>query len=457
MPLDLDRLIEATGGRLVGPTPMAPLAVAVTDGRQATSGSLFFALKGATADGHDFVGQAVAKGCSAVVASRPVADVDLSAVSVIMVEDTWQALFAVARDRLAAARPRVVGITGSTGKTSTKELTAAALGRFFGVLATAGNLNTQTGVPLTLMQLEPGLHQVAVLEMGLQVAGDIGLLARLASPEVGVITNIGVAHMESLGSVQAIVEAKAELLSELPSTGWAVLNRDDPHFDKLRRSTAARLLTFGGTPEADLRLVAGPHHYWVVVAGVAQPLPLRLSVLGRHQALNAVAALAVARVLGLDLLTAAGALGGVRLSQRLQVVELGGGRTLVDDSYNASPDSVLAAFETVTAEFAGRPLVVVLGDMLELGPVALEAHRQMGAWAARFADRLAVTGAMADLVADAAVACGLDPDRVLSSPSLATVVEWLVSTGSPGDVILVKASRGIGLDRLVADLKARWR
>lgn len=402
----------------------------VTDSREAKPGSLFFALRGTAMDGHDFVPDAIGRGATGVVVERPVA---AGGAEVILVPDAWAALYDLAATVLAAVHPVVVGVTGSNGKTSTKEMLAAALAPRFSVLATAGNLNTETGVPLTILRLEAGRHDALVLEMGMQGPGEIARLAELARPAVGVVTGIGTVHIEYFESVEGIARAKAELVQALPADGLAVLNHDDPFTPLLRELSAAPVRTFG-LDGGDFRGL-DYHDGHFTVHGVAVELGLR----GRHQARNALAALAAADHLGVPLAEAAAAIRDVRLLEhRYQTIATAAGYEVIDDAYNASPESMLAAFDTLADQpVVGRRLGV-LGEMRELGPLAVDAHREVGDRARAVFDavcvidtgngRLLAEAAGADLVADRDAAA-----------------EWVRSHAQPGDVVLVKASHGVGL------------
>ena len=405
-----------------------------TDSREVMPGGVFFALKGAATDGHRFVADAVRRGAAGVVVAEPV---DADGAEIIRVTDTWQALYDAAAAALAAASPRVFAITGSNGKTSTKEMLAAALSGRFTVLKTEGNLNTETGVPLTLLRLEAGVHDALVLEMGMQAPGEIGRLARLAQPTVGVITGIGTVHAQFFAEgKKGIARAKAELLEALPKKGLAVLNHDDPLTETtLRPLSPAPVVTFGleggdfrGTGYAD-------------GAFTIRSVRVKLRLPGRHQALNALAAIAAAEFAGVPLTEAAAAISGVEVGRRLQPLPAPAGYEVLDDAYNASPESMLAAFETV-AERRPRRLLAVLGEMRELGELAVNAHREVGAAAAATFDALCVVDVgHGRLLADSAGA-ELVPDK-------RAAVEWVQRNARPGDVVLVKASHGVALEDVV--------
>lgn len=444
MRLSLLEILEATGGGEIGGTQVGEtFSTFHTDSREVRQGGIFFALRGAEMDGHRFVPDAIARGAAAVVVERKT-DVPAGIVEVV-VADTWTALYALAAHALRRVQPLVVGVTGSNGKTSTKEMVAAVLGTHFNVLRTLGNLNTETGLPLTILSLEPH-HSALVLEMGLQRTGDIARLAALAKPVVGIVTNVGVVHMEFFESREALARAKGELVAALPREGLAVLNADSEFFPLLAEMTSARVATFG-EHSADFRVDG----YEPVAGGgcrfAVRGVEVRLGLDGRHQALNAAAALAAGDFAGVPLEVGAPALAELDVEHRLQEIDTAAGYTIVDDAYNASPESMLAAFEVVAAKARSGRLLAVLGEMRELGPLAEQSHRVVGQRAREIFDgvvvidvghgRLLAEAAGADLVADRAAAA-----------------EWVRGHTAPADLVLIKASHGLRLDELVKELAA---
>jgi UDP-N-acetylmuramoyl-tripeptide--D-alanyl-D-alanine ligase len=408
-----------------------------TDSREVQPGGLFFALKGATTDGHRFLADAAARGAAGIVVERA-PEVD-PGVEVVVVPDTWAALYQLARDRLAEASPVVVGITGSNGKTSTKEMLAAILATRFKVLKTEGNLNTQTGVPLTILRLEPGVHEVLVVEMGMQAPGEIALLAALASPSVGIVTGVGTVHIEFFDSVEGIARAKAELVAALPADGLAILNHDDPTTRLIRGLTAAPIVTFG--------LEGGDFRGEGYAAGefTVRGVPVKLRIPGRHQARNALAALAAADHLGVAIEAGARALAEVEVDRRLQSLPAPAGFSVVDDAYNASPESMLAAFDAVSERPHPGRLLAVLGEMRELGPLAREAHEKVGVRAREVFDELCVVDVGNGRLLAEAAGGALVPDK-------AAAVRWVKARAGAGDVVLVKASHGVALEDVVEEL-----
>jgi UDP-N-acetylmuramoyl-tripeptide--D-alanyl-D-alanine ligase len=444
MRLSLLEILEATGGGEVGGTQVGEtFSTFHTDSRDVKQGGIFFALRGAEMDGHRFVADAIARGAAAVVVERRT-QIPTGIVEVV-VPDTWKALFALARYALDRVQPLVVGVTGSNGKTSTKEMVAAILGEHFKVHRTEGNLNTETGVPLTILSLEPH-HTALVLEMGMQHPGDIGALAALARPSIGIITNVGVVHIEFFTSREELARSKGELVAALPEDGLAVLNADNDFYPLLAQMTQARVAAFG-EERGDFRVQG----YEALSGGGSafsiRGVEVRLSLGGRHQALNAAAALAASEFAGVPLATGAAALAGVRVEHRLQEVMTPYGYSIVDDAYNASPESMLAAFETMAESPRRGRLLAVLGEMRELGALSEESHRRVGQRAAEIFDAVCVVdGAQARVLAESAGA-ELVADRQAA-------VDWVRRNASDGDRVLVKASHGVRLDEVVKELTA---
>ena len=437
MRLSLAEVAQAIGGALEGP-PEGDAASYHTDSREVTPGGLFFALRGADTDGHRFIAGAVERGAAAVVVDR---QVDAGPAGVIRVVDTWAALYELARSVLGRVRPLVVGVTGSNGKTSTKEFAAAALGARLPTWKTHGNLNTETGVPLTILQLEPE-HRALVLEMGMQAAGEIARLAELARPRVGIVTTVGTVHLEFFESPAALASAKGELVAALPADGLAVLPAGNQHLELLRSLAAAPVTTFGPGGDwlaEDYRAEGAGSRF--TVRGVEVALQLG----GRHMAANALAALAAADFAGVPLEAAAPALAAVTVGQRLAELAAPGGYTVVDDSYNASPESMLAAFETVAERPHRGRLLAVLGEMRELGPIADQAHRDVGERAAQVFDAVCVVDVGRGALMAASAGGHLVADRE-------GALAWVRAEARPGDTVLVKASHGVHLEELVARL-----
>ncbi|MEX0800375.1 MAG: UDP-N-acetylmuramoyl-tripeptide--D-alanyl-D-alanine ligase [Dehalococcoidia bacterium] len=457
--LRIDELTEAADGLLIarGGPAGGEFQRAVIDSREAGPGDLFFALRGERHDGHEFVGQALGRGATGLVVERPLAVPD--GITVLHVNDSLTALQRLAARR-RESRPdlRVIGVTGSVGKTTCKELIAAVLGARpdgrpsgrFRVLKSEANLNTEIGLPLTLLRLEEG-HERAVLEMAMYAPGEIDLLCHIARPQIGVVTNVSSVHLERLGSMGAIATAKAELVEALPPDGVAVLNGDDPRVTAMAARTKARAILYGRSEQCDVRAgeVEGRgldgisfrlSHGGSSVA-VEMPLP------GRHHVYPGLAAAAVALAEGMTLEEIGGALREARPELRLRVLTAPAGYTIIDDTYNASPPAMIAALDLLS-DLPGRR-VALLGEMRELGDDEADGHRRVGERAAACADLVLVVGERARPLYEAA-ASGQAEARYLDSVEAATSA--LRDELRPGDHLLVKASRAVGLESVVEAL-----
>ena len=455
---------QIAGGELLA-GPEAQITGVAIDSRQVQPGDLFVAIRGERVDGHAYVPVAAARGAAAVLVDAASPEWRLPAgVAVIRVADPVLAL-----GRLGLYHRRrfpglsVTAVTGSVGKTTTKDLTAAVLAQGFRLLKTEGNLNTEIGLPLTLFRLTPDA-QAAVLEMGMRGPGQIAYLASLAKPRVGVITNIGRTHLELLGSEENIMRAKAELVAALPQDGFAVLNDDDPWTPAVAEHTRARIIRYGwergpaprpDVTAADVRGLgpAGTSFRLVTPAGAAD---LLLPLPGRHNIANALAAAAVGHAWGLSPEQIAAGLAAARISdKRLNVIEVGP-VTVINDTYNASPVSTRAALEVLAGFQAGRRLAV-LGNMLELGEYAAAGHREVGAAAAAVGvDRLVCVGDLAADIAVGACAAGLPAEHVTAVPDNQAAAAALAALVRPGDAVLVKGSRGMAMEQIVAALEQQW-
>lgn len=459
-----DELAAVTGGQLVLRGRLDIRGAAV-DSRLVTPGRLFVALPGERTDGHRFLDEALGRGAAGLLVRRDwrldpptLRAAEAVGATICAVADPLRGLHAVAAAWRRRFEPLVVGVTGSIAKTSTKEAVAAVLARRFRTLKNPGNLNNEIGLPLTVLDLGPE-HEAAVLEMGMYVGGEIADLARIALPRVGVVTAVQEVHLSRIGSIEAIEAAKAELVEALPSAaegGLAVLNADDLRVARMAGRTAAAIRTYGFAPDAAVTARAVRSlgfegmAFELVVDGLARPV--RLPLLGRLAVHNGLAAAAVGSALGLELDEITAALGDGWPVERRGAVRRAGGVAIVDDSYNASPGSVRAALDLL-ADLPGRR-IAVLGEMLELGPAHDRGHRAVGEAAASVADVLLVVGDGARGIADGALAAGLAPTRLTVVPDREQAARVLLDLLRPGDVVLVKASRGIALDRLVDELVA---
>lgn len=448
---------------------------AVVDSRQAIPGALFIALPGERVDGHDFIQEAFKRGAAFALVQKDCSasfpQLDLlgewtpeavtafgDAPFCLRVEDTLKALQQIARFWRRKLDVRVIGITGSVGKSTTKELIGEVLDQRYRTLKNPGNLNNEIGLPLTLLRLTEA-HERAVLEMGFYVPGEIALLCDLALPSVGVITNIGTVHAARAGSQEAIARGKAELVEALPPSpqGIAILNYDDPWVRQMAERTRARIFFYGLDPQSDL---------WVDgVEGLGlegirfrlhyrhETLHLRVPMIGRHSVHTALRAAAVGLLDGLTWQEIVDGLRSGHTQLRLVAVRTESGALILDDTYNASPESTLAALNLL-AELEGRK-VAVLGDMLELGPYEWRGHEMVGGRAAEVADLLVTVGERGRMIAAAASRAGLPNHRICDLQDNQQTIAYLQQNLDAGDVVLVKGSRGMRMDQIVAALEGR--
>src|ERR1700737_3581234 len=446
----LFELAEATAGRVVGADEDVVLDRLVIDSREAAGGALFVALVGETTDGHRFLGQAAEAGAAAVLCQS--APVDL-AVPRVLVDDTREALVQFTRHQLRRQPCTVVGVTGSVGKTSTKEMVAAVLARRFEVLKTEGNLNTYTGLPMSVARMEPR-HQVFIAEYAMSALREIRFLARMAPPDVAIVLNVGLSHVGLLGTIEAVAQAKRELVEALDASGVAILNADDARVAAMAPASRGRVLTFG-LGDADVRAesvrldgLSGSSFAIVLPGGERAQVSLKSP--GAHAVSNALAAAATGHVMGLSAQQVAEGLSAAQpLAGRGSLRPGRLGSLVIDDAYNASPSSMEAALRVLLSETA-RPRVAVLGEMLELGDEAPGAHRQVGL-AAAGADYLVALGEHAQEVREGAREAGMAEDKITivdSAEAAAAAVEPRLENA----VVLVKASRGMALEKVVERL-----
>ena len=457
----------------------AVITEAAVDSRQVIPGSLFVALPGERVDGHDFVADAFQRGASFALIQREVSGAyptlrltPLSGSSqgkpfelsdaltrspvCLLVENSLTALQTIARFWRRKLDLRVVGITGSVGKSTTKELVAEVLGQRYRTLKSPGNLNNEIGLPLTILRLGSG-YERAVLEMGFYVPGEIAFLCDLALPQIGVVTNIGTVHAERAGSQETIAHGKSELVQALPAApeGVAVLNYDDPWVRPMAGKTKARVFFYGLDPAADLWAdeVEG-----LGLEGIRfrlhyrhETLHVRVPMIGQHSVHTALRAAAVGLVDGLTWQEILSGLQAGHTQLRLVAVRTETGALMLDDTYNASPESMLAALNLL-AELDGHK-VAVLGDMLELGPYEKEGHEIVGVRAAEVADRLVTVGTRGRMIAAAARRTGLRSDRVTEFDDSDDAIAYLRKSLTGKDVVLVKGSHGVHMDRIAAALE----
>lgn len=467
--LTLAEALEAlTNYRPQEHTPV--ITEAVIDSRQVIPGSLFVAIPGERVDGHDFLDEAFNRGASFALIQREVeapfrtldlrADLnadsipDLSVPLCLRVDNTLTALQQIARFWRRKLDIRVIGITGSVGKSTTKETVAEVLSQRYRTLKSPGNLNNEIGLPLTILKLSSG-HQRAVLEMGFYMPGEIAFLCDIAQPQVGVVTNIGTVHAERAGSQETIAQGKSELVQALPEDGIAILNFDDPRVRKMEEKTRAQVFFYGLSSESDLWAdnVEG-----LGLEGIRfrlhykrETLHVRVPLIGRHSVHTALRATAVGLVEGLTWQEIFDGLNLGHTQLRLVAVRSQTGALILDDTYNASPESMLAALNLLD-ELDGRK-IAVLGDMLELGQYERQGHDLVGLRAAQVADILLTLGSRAQIIAEAARREGMEKSSVLEFEKLEPIVDWLSENLSKDDSVLIKGSHGLHMDRIANALE----
>lgn len=465
--MGLDEVARATGGILLIGSPGELLPEVSIDSRSITAAQIFIPISGERFRGQDFVTEAIDKGAAGVITEEWTDSLKLQVAAatginaVIKVASGNQALMDIARLARGKSQAKVIAITGSTGKTSTKNLLVGALSMESKVHVSPANYNNEIGVPLTIIKAPPEVDFM-VLEFGMRGIGQIKKLAELAAPDIGVITNVGEAHLGLLGSREKIAAAKAELLEALPPSGVAIINADDEFAPRMMSVCRAAVLTFGLSERADFRATdvhldeeARPTFVLRTPTGVCE-IVLRLS--GRHSVLNALAAAAAATAAGASLEAVRRGLAQVESPpMRLRTVRIGDIR-MIDDCYNANPASVMVALATLgEMRVAGRR-VAILGDMAELGDYAREGHLRVGAAVvATDVDLLIGVGTLAKRVLEGALGEGMDAGACHWFGDVAEAGEAIVSLLRPGDLVLLKGSRFMGLERLVERLKAEGR
>jgi len=443
---------------------------AVIDSRQVIPGSLFVALPGERTDGHDFLTQAFQRGAGFALIQRDVPDTfraldlrsglragikpDLAPPLCLRVENSLAALQRIARFWRRKFSLRVIGITGSVGKSTTKEVVAQVLSQRYRTLRNPGNMNNEIGLPLTMLRLGPG-YERAVLEMGFYVPGEIAFLCDIALPQVGVVTNVGTVHAERAGSQEAIARGKGELVQNLPAApeGTAILNFDDPFVRKMEEKTRARVFFYGLSPESDLWAdgVEG-----LGLDGIRfrlhydnETLHVHLPMIGRHSVETALRAAAVGLVEGMNWQEILDGLGQGHNQLRLVAVRSESGALILDDTYNASPESMLASLNLLS-EVEAQRRIAVLGDMLELGPYERQGHEMVGLRAAQVADLLVTLGPRAHVIAEAARRAGMKPASVVEFEDSNAIIQWLRENLTNKDAALIKGSHGLRMDRIIA-------
>ncbi len=457
----IEDILAATGGKIQRRGPQGVFGVAV-DSRKVEPGDLFLALRGARVDGHDYVAQALRRGAHwALVEPNRRLNLGDAQGGLTEVPDPWRALGDLAIYHRRRYPVPVVAVTGSIGKTCTKDLLASVLGQGFCVLYNRGNENSDIGLPLTLFRLQRH-HQLAVLEMAMRGSGQISYLTHIAPPNIGVITNIDSTHMELLGSIEAIAQAKAELLDALPLDGTAVLNGDSPWVRKVAHRAPGTILWFGLEQGCDFTAKDieshGEHGVYFTLVTPQGQRKIELPVPGRHMVCNALAAAAVGVTMGLNLDDIVQGLAVASVSGMRGQIHRSHELIILNDAYNAHPQSMLAALELLQ-ELEGERKIAVLGSMLELGDDTCLAHRRVGqAVAAGKVDALITVGEEGATMVEAAVEAGLSRNSVCLCADNRQAQQCLRRWLKARDTVLVKGSRGLGMEEIVRWLQAGlWR
>jgi UDP-N-acetylmuramoyl-tripeptide--D-alanyl-D-alanine ligase len=459
--LTIEEVLKATGGKLLQGKGNLLFQGVSTDSRTVAEGELFVALKGPRFDGHHYALKALAKKAGGVLIEEDqVGDIRWNGYrsrAVIAVKNTLSALGDMARDWRRKYGTPVVALTGSNGKTTTKEMIAACLGTTFPILKTEGNLNNLIGVPLTLLTLTEK-ERVVILEMGMNVPGEIRRLAEMAEPDVGLITNIQKVHLEGMGSLERLKEEKGELFRKMRRDGTILVNQDDPRVIELARDYPGQKITFGIEHPAEvmakeirLRGAEGTSFTLILEEEVME---IHLRLLGRQFVPNALCAMAIACLFGVEVKQAKEAIESLQpFPMRMEVVSLKGGKTLINDAYNANPYSMELALETL-AEVKGKGrAIAVIGDMLELGSFTKEAHEQLGEKVSELSiDFLLALGEEAPIVVESAIRHGFPMERAKVMESYSEAVFQLRQMIQSGDWILVKGSRRMGMERIAESL-----
>jgi UDP-N-acetylmuramoyl-tripeptide--D-alanyl-D-alanine ligase len=440
----------------------------VVDSREAVPGCVFVALPGEKVDGHDFVAEAFANGAIAALVEKeqpnyPTLDLrsgqpspeirSITPPVCLLVDDTTKAMQDVAQAWRAQFDTKVVGITGSVGKTSTKELTHSVLSQRYQTLKSPGNRNSILGLPPVLLQLRPK-HDYAVFEMGMYTTGEIARLCEITKPTIGVVTMIGPVHLERAGSMEAIVAAKRELVEALPADGVAILNKDNAYTMSMAAHTKARVFTYGLNASANIWAdnieSMGLEGIRFTLHQAREVLNVQVPLIGRHSVHTSLRAAAVGRATGMRWEEIVAGLSNSRTQLRLVAVPGPNGSTLIDDTYNSSPDSAMAALNLLK-DLEGRH-VAVMGDMLELGYMEEEGHRLIGRRVADVAQVLVTMGQRARWMAEEAMKVGMDTSRVFMVDNAETAVSTLQELIQPQDIVLIKGSLGMKMSRIVAEL-----
>ncbi len=461
MIFQIEEILRATGGRLIQGYENTIFHGISTDSRTLQPGELFIPLKGARYDGHDFLREALEKKASGVlVEEEKVGDFRWNGYrskAVISVRDTLRALGDIAKYRRGKFKSKVIGLTGSNGKTTSKEMISVCLETTYKTLKTEGNLNNLIGLPLTLLKLDE-TKEVVILEMGMNVPGEVRRLTEIAQPDVGLITNIQKAHLEGMGNLERIKEEKGELFRGIKDRGTIIVNQDDPMVIDLARNFLGQKITFGIENSADLmardiklRGKSGTSFHLVFKE---KEMEVEIPLLGRHFVYNALSAIASAIIFGIELERVRETLKRFKsIPMRMEIIELREGIFIINDTYNANPRSMELALETLSEMRGKGRAIAVLGDMLELGTYSNEAHRDLGMKVSKFSiDFLIALGEEAPVVVESAIRHGLGLEKAMVVESHQEAISILKNTIKQGDWILVKGSRGMRMEKIVKGL-----
>lgn len=462
----LQEIIKAAGGTLLKGSLRGETTGISIDSRTINYGELFVAIKGNNFDGHDFVGQALEKGASGIVISsekRKELKVDqliknFPRMNIFQAENTLEALQNIAYFNRRKYSIPIIGITGSNGKTTTKEMVASILSRRFKVLKTEGNLNNLIGVPLTLLRMN-SKHQIAVIEMGMNAKGEIERLSKITEPNIGIITNINLTHVDTLKNIEEVAMAKWELVEGLKKEGLMILNADDPHLMKLKTRLQNKLWTFGINSQATFMAKE------IISEGIGGMLftfcnhnrkrnfPVHLSLVGEYNVYSALAAGAVAKALEMDETDIKTALHDFcPVKFRMNIIETKMGITILNDAYNANPQSMRGAIQTLLRLRQKGKAIVVMGNMLELGEYTEDEHRKIGKFIVQSeVDILITLGKLAELAASEALEKGMSDKNIFVCQTHKEIRQILKDKVQKGDYILVKGSREMMMERVVED------
>ena len=465
--LTIEEILKSTGGRLISGTGNFPISGVSIDSRTIKEGEIFVAIKGDNFDGHDFIDDAIKSGAAGVVVDEkhpitlPLAPKGRGNIVIISVVNTLSSLQEMARYYRDKFIIPLIGVTGSNGKTTTKEMIWHILSHKFSVLKNEVNLNNHIGVPLTLFRLNPS-HNIAVIEMGISDRGELTRLCQIAMPTSAVITNIGPTHLEKLKRIENVAEAKGEILSFIKPDGACVLNRDDTFFDVFRAKARGRVVSFGMSSDSDVyakssdTALAGKSIEKTTFTLICPPgeVDISLNAAGLHNLYNALCAAAASYALGANLEDIKYGLEMFAPLKMRSAFENVGGVYIINDTYNANPASMVAAIDTLKGVKEGKQKFIVLGDMLELGDNSVIAHRDLGIYIAGAGiDGLIAVGGFADYVADGAIGAGMNEDNVQTCMDYTETLEKIKQWLKKGDILLVKGSRGMKMEKIIEGLK----